>query len=136
MNAPTTAQLIPFVYKVEATLAAAVGATSTQNLVFQADSSFELYAILATGGVDATTENLLVNPNSFKVAIKDNTTGRDFTSGPIPQRVICGNAFNQILQARPTVFPPQANLQFTFENLTAAANSITLTLVGYKRILS
>jgi hypothetical protein len=56
-------------------------------------------------------------------------------SGPVPQRVLCGNAFNQFLQKRGIVFEPQSNLLFTFVNLTAATNNITLALHGYKIIL-
>ena len=56
-------------------------------------------------------------------------------SAPVPQRLLCGNAFNGFLQKRGIVFEPQSNLLFTFTNLTAAANSITLALHGYKMIL-
>jgi hypothetical protein len=101
----------------------------------QADSRFELMGILGTGGTSATTEDSLVSPNSFTCTIRDQTTGRDLMSGPVPQRVLCGNAFNQFLQKRGIVFEPQSNLLFTFVNLTAATNNITLALHGYKIIL-
>ena len=128
--------VIPFVYTVTASLTAAVGSTGSATLIMQADSEFELFAILATGGVASTTEDSLVNPNSFTMALRDQTTGRDFMSGPVPQRVLAGNAFNQILQKRPVSFLPQSNLLFTFTNLTAAVNNITIALHGYKTIIS
>jgi hypothetical protein len=126
---------LPFVYVVTATLGAAVGATSSTSLIMQADSRFELMGIMGTGGVDATTENSLQYPNSFTVSIRDQTTGRDLMSAPVPQRVLCGNAFKQFLEKRGIIFEPQSNLLFTFTNLTAAANNITLALHGYKIIL-
>lgn len=126
---------LPFVYVVTATLGAAVGATSSTTLIMQADSRFELMGIFGTGGVNATTEDSLQYPNSFTVSIRDQTTGRDLMSAPVPQRVLCGNAFKQFLEKRGIIFEPQSNLLFTFTNLTAAANNITLALHGYKIIL-
>ena len=78
---------IPFIYKVSASLTPAVGAVGSATLIMQADSRFELAMILATGGLNATTEDTLVAPNSFTVSIRDQTTGRDLMSGEIPQRV-------------------------------------------------
>ena len=101
----------------------------------QADSRFELMAILGTGGINATTENSLQYPNSFTVSIRDQTTGRDLMSAPVPQRVLCGNAYRQLAEKRGIVFEPQSNILFTFTNLTADANNITLVLKGYKIIL-
>ena len=126
---------LPFVYVVTASLGAAVGATSSTTLIMQADSRFELMGIFGTGGTDATTENSLQYPNSFTVSIRDQTTGRDLMSAPVPQRVLCGNAFKQFLEKRGIIFEPQSNLLFTFTNLTAVTNSITLALHGYKIIL-
>ena len=126
---------LPFVYVVTATLGAAVGATSSSTLIMQADSRFELMGIFGTGGESATTEQSLQYPNSFTVQIRDQTTGRDLMSAPVPQRILCGNAFKQFLEKRGIIFEPQSNLLFTFTNLSAAANNITLALHGYKIIL-
>ena len=126
---------LPFVYVVTASLGAAVGATSSTTLIMQADSRFELMGIFGTGGTAATTEDTLQNPNNFTCTIRDQTTGRDLMSAPVPQRVLCGNAFRQFLEKRGIIFEPQSNLLFTFTNLTAATNSITLALHGYKIIL-
>lgn len=126
---------LPFVYVVTATLGAAVGATSSSTLIMQADSRFELMGILGTGGQASTTEDAQVAPNNFTLQIRDQTTGRDLMSAPVPQRVLCGNAFNQFLQKRGIVFEPQSNLLFTFTNLTANTNNVTIALHGYKIIL-
>ena len=126
---------LPFVYVVTSTLGGAVGATGSSNLIMQADSRFELMAILGTGGASATTEDSLQYPNSFTVSIRDQTTGRDLMSAPVPQRVLCGNAYRQLAEKRGIIFEPQSNILFTFTNLTASANNITLVLKGYKIIL-
>jgi len=126
---------LPFVYVVTAALGAAVGATASSTLIMQADSRVELMGIFGTGGTAANTEDSLTNPNSFTCTIRDQTTGRDLMSAPVPQRVLCGNAFRQFLEKRGIIFEPQSNLLFTFTNLTAATNSITLALHGYKIIL-
>jgi hypothetical protein len=127
---------IPFIYTVTPpALAAALGSTAAATLIMQADSRFELIGIMGTGGTNASTEDSLVNPNSFSCTIRDQSTGRDLMSAPVPQRVLCGNAFNGFLQKRGIVFEPQSNLLFTFTNLTANANNITLALHGYKLIL-
>ena len=91
--------------------------------------------IMATGGATAASEDNIQYPNSFTVSIRDQTTGRDLMSAPVPQRVLCGNAFKQFLEKRGIIFEPQSNLLFTFTNLTAAANNITLALHGYKIII-
>jgi len=124
---------LPFVYVVTSTIAAS--STSSSTLIMQADSRFELMGILGTGGNLATTEDSQVAPNNFTLQIRDQTTGRDLMSAPVPQRVLCGNAFNQFLQKRGIVFEPQSNLLFTFTNLTAATNSVTIALHGYKMII-
>jgi len=124
---------LPFVYVVTSTIAA--NSTSSTTLIMQADSRFELMGILGTGGNVATTEDNQVAPNNFTLQIRDQTTGRDLMSAPVPQRVLCGNAFNQFLQKRGIVFEPQSNLLFTFTNLTGASNNVTLALHGYKMII-
>lgn len=126
---------LPFIYVVTASLPAAAGSTASTTLIMQADSRFELFGILGTGGEFVTTENSLTNPNSFTCTIRDQTTGRDIMSAPVPQRILCGNAYNGFLQKRGIVFEPQSNLLFTFTNLTGATNNITLALHGYKMIL-
>jgi len=126
---------LPFVYVVTAALSNAVGATSSSTLIMQADSRFELMGIMGTGGATAASEDSLQYPNFFTVSIRDQTTGRDLMSAPVPQRVLCGNAFRQFLEKRGIVFEPQSNLLFTFTNLQALTCNITLALHGYKIIL-
>lgn len=129
----TNINSIPFVYTVQVTVPAGIGSTGTSNLVMQADSEFELSAILGSGSL--ASEATDVAPNNWALQIRDQTSGRDLTSGPVPQRLMCGNAFNQILQRRPIVFEPQSNLQFTVTNNNAAAQTVTIALHGYKAIL-
>ena len=56
-------------------------------------------------------------------------------SARIPQRILCGNAYNGFLQRRGVVFEPQSNLLFDFLNLTANQITVTVALHGYKIIL-
>ena len=126
---------LPFVYTVTSSLTNVVGATTSTTLIMQADSRFELMGIMATGGATAASEDNIQYPNFFSVSIRDQTTGRDLMSGPVPQRVLAGNAFRQFLEKRGIVFEPQSNLLFTFTNLQALTCNITLALHGYKIIL-
>lgn len=128
---------LPFIYVVTASLPAAAGSTASTTLIMQADSRFELFGILGTGGTNAGSEDAMVNPNGFSCTIRDQTTGRDIMSAPVPQRILCGNAYNGFLQKRGIVFEPQSNLLFTFTNISApvALQNITLALHGYKMIL-
>jgi hypothetical protein len=126
---------LPFVYTVTSSLTNVVGATGSSTLIMQADSRFELMGIMATGGATAASEDSIQYPNFFSVSIRDQTTGRDLMSGPVPQRVLAGNAFRQFLEKRGIIFEPQSNLLFTFTNLQALTCNITLALHGYKIIL-
>jgi hypothetical protein len=126
---------LPFVYTVTSSLTNVVGATGSSTLIMQADSRFELMGIMATGGATAASEDNIQYPNFFSVSIRDQTTGRDLMSGPVPQRVLAGNAFRQFLEKRGIIFEPQSNLLFTFTNLQALTCNITLALHGYKMIL-
>lgn len=122
---------LPFVYSVQAVVPANGSGQST--LIFQADSRFELVGIFGT--TDLASEATEVAPNNFSLSIRDQTTGRDLMSTRIPQRILCGNAFNGFLQRRGVVFEPQSNLLFDFLNLTGAQRTITIALHGYKLIL-
>jgi hypothetical protein len=124
---------LPFIYLVTPPQMATIGSTASTTLIMQADSRFELIGIF--GATDQANERTDVNPNYFACTIRDQTTGRDLMSGPVPQRVLCGNAFNGFLQKRGIVFEPQSNLLFTFTNLVNATNNVTLALHGYKMIL-
>jgi hypothetical protein len=115
---------------VTASLNNTIGASAQTTLIFQADSYFELVGFLAS--TNQTTESTDVSPNHFSVFIRDQTTGNDLMSNQVPQRVLCGNAFNGFLQKRGILFEPQSNLFFDFRNLVAVANTVTLTLHGYK----
>jgi hypothetical protein len=126
----TNVNSIPFIYTVEATLAA--NSSRQATLIFQADSRFELMAIFASGPDTEATE---VAPNNFSLLIRDQTTGRDLMSNRVPQRILCGNAFNGFLQKRGIVFEPQSNLLFDFLNLTGVEIKVTVALHGYKLIL-
>lgn len=126
----TNKNALPFIYRVDATLTGAIGAAAQTTLIFQADSYFELVGIFGT--TTESTEATDVAPNNFSVQIRDQTTGNDLMSNQIPQRLLCGNAFNGFLQKRGIVFEPQSNLFFDFRNLTGNPLTATIVLQGYK----
>jgi len=127
----TNRNALPFIYRVDAALTAAVGAAAQTTLIFQADSYFELAGIFAVTDLPAAARTD-ISPNYFSVQIRDQTTGNDLMSNQIPQAILCGNAFNGMLQKRGIVFEPQSNLFFDFRNLDATAKTVTLVLHGYK----
>ena len=126
----TNRNAIPFIYRVDATLAAGLGTAAQTTLIFQSDSYFELAGIYGTTTVGA--EATEVAPNNFSVSIRDQTTGNDLMSNQIQQRLFCGNAYNGNLQKRGIVFEPQSNLFFDFRNVNGAALTATIVLIGYK----
>lgn len=130
----TNKNVIPFTYLVDVTIAAANGSAQS-TLIFQADSYFELASIF--GMSSQANEFTNVSPNYFSVSIRDQTTGSDLMSNQIPQRILCGNAFNSLLERRPTIFEPQSNLFFDFRDLSGnAGNRVQIALHGYKIKLS
>lgn len=125
----TNRNALPFVYIVDTTIVAASGSSQT-TLIFQADSYFELVGIFATCSQDTDAD---VAPNNFSVQIRDQTTGNDLMSNQVPQRILCGNAFNGFLQKRGITFEPQSNLFFDFRDLSGNPNNrVQLALHGYK----
>lgn len=131
MNGNNVNSSIPFVYLVtSATLA--TGATGSYTLTFQADSNFELFAFTGSSSAQDPTD---YSPNEFRVKITDQTTGRALASGAIDQRLLCGDAFNGLIQVRPVVFVAQSTLLFDVTNLNAGDNVIKIALHGYKNFL-
>jgi len=131
----TNINSIPFIYVVDSGTIA-IGGSAQTTLTMMADSRFELVGIFGTGGATDASEEGIVSPNNFSVQIRDQTTGRDLMNTQVPQRILCGNAFNGFLQRRGVVFEPQSALFFDFRNLSAAAtNRVRLSLMGYKIIL-
>jgi hypothetical protein len=123
---------IPFIYLVTSPTMGANG-TSQVTLLMQADSRFELHGIFGTSSTDANSD---FSSNNFSLLITDQTTGRQLMSNRVPQRILCGNAFNGYLQRRPIVFEPQSNILFDFLNLTAGASfTVNIALAGYKFLL-
>lgn len=120
--------VLPFVYVV-GPITLASSANGSQNLTLEANSWFELHYLMASSDQDADTDFI---PNQFTVQITDQSSGRQLTSGKVPQRCLVGPSNHTMRQIRPVVFPPNAVLQFDFTNLIAGTNIVTLTLHGYK----
>lgn len=132
MNEPISFQtdaLIPFDYLVSSG-SIATAASIVTTLTLQADSRFELHWIFGTSSEDTDTDTM---PNNFEVQISDQATGRLLSNARLPQRCFCGPAnagFFRLL--RPISFPPQANLQFDWLNVSGQTATARLVLRGFK----
>lgn len=122
---------IPFLYLATSPTIAGNG-TAQVTLLMQADSRFELHGIFGTSSADANAD---FSSNNFSLLITDQTTGRQLMSNTVPQRILCGNAFNGYLQRRPIVFEPQSNILFSFTNLTGGNTTVNIVLAGYKILI-
>ena len=124
--------VVPFSYLVTSASIAASGQQQV-NLTLQTDSFFELQAFQGSSSLDADTDFM---PNNFSVQITDQSTGRQLSSGKVPQRLYCGPANQSVLERIRIVFPPQASLLFDFTNLDAGnANVVSFVLKGYKHLV-
>ena len=124
-------QGIPFTYVVT-TASLAAGAVGTVTLIMQSDSEFYLCEWLGMSTAETAAD---VSPNNFTVAIRDQSTGRDLMSAAVPQRLFSGNAYNGNLEATAVKFLPQSNLVFTITNTAGGANTVTVVLKGYKKMI-
>ena len=116
--------MIPFLYAVNVTLAA--NAQGQTTLTLASDSTFELHEFVGSTDVDAATTVL---PNNFTVSINI-LGGLSLMNLPTPQRVICAPSNRVIPEARMVVFPPNAQIAFTFLNLTADTINIFFGMKG------
>jgi hypothetical protein len=128
----TNISSIPYTYVIQTSSAIAANGTTTLLLQLQADSQFELETIYATSSLDVNSD---VSSNNFSVQMSDQSTGRLFSNGRVPQRVFAGNAFNGELNRRPIVFQPNSIVNFDILNLTANSNTVTIALKGYKILI-
>lgn len=120
--------ILPFDYVVGSG-ALAGNAVGVSTLSLQADSKFELWGIHSSCTSDADTDFI---PNGWKATIQDMSTGRLLSNSDVPQRVLTPAPSGGWRFPRPVIFPPSANLQFTFTELSGSTNTITLVLRGYK----
>ena len=130
MAIATNKNAIPFVYIVQ-TSSLSNGQTFTQPLIFDTASYFEWRTTLGT--TNATNETTAVSPNNFTLQITDQGTGRQMTSGKVPQSILCGNSFNNgIYPTTPIRIMPGSNFVFDFTNTSGGNAIITVALHGFK----
>ena len=131
--------VIPFIYSVSITLAAA-GAGS-RTLVLGIDSEFELYGFEARTSADvdltdpATAQATATSqPDVFTIFITDTSTGRNFFTEPVGRSLICSNSTQNFTPEGVRIrFPRQEQFQFDFVNLLPAdALTIQFGFRGYK----
>jgi hypothetical protein len=99
------------------------------NLVLEQSSEFELHQIFGSSSEDDPNDP---QPNNFSVSITDNGTGRQLMNIKIPQSHLCCPANNGYRLVRPVIFPALCNLLFEVLDLSGNANTVKLTLAGYK----
>jgi hypothetical protein len=128
MSSPM-ADVIPFDYVVVTGSIAASGSAQT-TLTLAPDSSFELHLLEGRSSLDGVTD---IRPNNFSCQITIQSTGRQLSNLRVPQNLLAGTAENGPMLRRPILLSPNTVLLFDFLNLSsAAANTITLALRGYK----
>lgn len=127
-------QQTPQFYVQNFTLGANAG--STQTLILDADSEFELYGIEAVTNQDgqlATDATPVQPPENFTLEIENQTTGRKFMNAPVRRGNICGKAFsNFVIEGVRVRFPRKTQFNITVQNLTAVAITVQICLKGYK----
>lgn len=129
---PNTRNILPFEYLVSSG-AMAASAAAQVTLTLQADSNFELQALMGSSSLDADTDFM---PNNFSCQITDQSTGRQLMSARIPQRILVGPSNGSLMERHRIVFPAQAILLFDFLNLDSGnANTVTFVLKGYKHLI-
>lgn len=119
---------IPYDYVVSSGAMTSSATNVQSTLILEQDSWFELCEYTLSSSLDAATDQ---SPNNTSVQVTDLSTGRLMASQAIPQRVWAPYNTEYKL-ARPTAFPPNANLLFTFNNLIASTNTSTAVLRGYR----
>ncbi len=128
MNPIPLSEQQPFTYIVNAAIPANAGAQTM--LILGNDSDFDFFTMSASTSADT---NAAVIPNNFSLLMKDTTTGRDFSTGPV-------NRFN-LAGVLPTNFMGgprcirigrKEQIEFNFVNLTGADITVQIALIGYK----
>lgn len=123
--------MIPFDYVVVTGSIAASGSAQA-TLTLAPDSNFEWHLLEGRSSLDGVTD---IRPNNFSCQITVQSTGRQLSSLRVPQNLLASTAENATggIMRRPIVLAPNTVLLFDFLNLSAAAaNTVTMTLRGYK----
>lgn len=124
----------PFIYSQTFNLTA--NAASSQLLILDNDSDFDLLAITAATDQDGTltaATGPAQLPENFTLLITNQSTGRQFSNEPLRRGNLCGNAFAFVLpEGRPIRFQRKTQLQLQIQNLVAVAIVVQVAFKGYK----
>jgi len=131
MNPIPLANQQPFSYTVNSGVMTGFSNASTL-LILGMDSDFDFYYMSAsTTGATAEVANVITN--NFTLLMRDVTSGRDYSTGPVNRFNLAGViASNVEVEARCIRFPKKQQIQFQFQNLVATDLSVQLVLHGYK----
>ena len=129
-----SSQQTPQFYVIDFALQA--NAQSTQTLILDNDSEFDLYGLTAVtdqdGSLAADTAPVQL-PENFSLTIENQTTGRKFMNTLVRRGNICGVAFaNFVPEGSRIRFPRKTQFNITVQNLVNAAINVQLCLKGYK----
>ena len=123
---------VPFVYRVDAILAALGQATVALQL--DPDADFELHYIMGSSTQDAATN---FYNNNFTVLPTDKGSSRFWANAAIPQKILCGPDNGGLPLRRPVLIAAKSNLSFQFTDLANnGANTATICLIGFKVVNS
>jgi len=129
MNPIPITEQQPFTYIVNS-VAMAANAADQQLLIFGFDSDFDFYTITAATSVDTTAA---IIANNFTLQLKDVTSGRDFSTGPVQRFNLAGVIPTNVLGGPRCIrFGRKQQIQFNFLNLTANPLTVQVALTGYK----
>lgn len=124
---PVNFVFVPYSYTVSSS-SINHGASNQQPLVLDQDADFELHEIFGYTDADAATD---FRPNRFSVQITDKNNSRIWSSGQIAQVTLSSPP---LTLRRPVLLAKRSNLNFNFQNITAATDNVIATVVlhGYK----
>jgi hypothetical protein len=104
-------------------------ATTTQNVVIDADSDFLAVKVMLASYSAAGT--IVTNPD-YTLTISDSGSGRLLQNQPIHINTICGTAQLPYVLPEPKLFKASSTVSLTLTNRTTTAARVNLTLGGVK----
>lgn len=128
-----------FIYQSPNIAALAPGATTPNAIQFDQDSNFVLqkisYFVDIAGAVQ--TDSTRVLP-LVTIQITDSGNSQGFMNAPVPIPALLGDGRLPFVLPQPMIVRPNATLQFSFANYSAATtyNNVRVDLIGVKRFFA
>jgi hypothetical protein len=125
-----------FVYQTPNIAALAPAASNPQVIQFDQDSNFLLtkiaYFVDLAGAVQTDSSRVLP---LITLQITDSGNSQGFMNAPVPIPALLGDGRLPFVLPQPLIVRPNATLQFSFTNYSAATtyNNVRIDLIGVKR---